>query len=252
MKRACFKVVLAILSLAAASGARSDEAVPSLSAIVGGTTDYVYRGVSLNAEKPSPILYLEGTYASFYANVFMIGTELGSDALGRGLGNLETDITAGYAPAIGDITLNFGARYTAYLTGRDIIAGTLTHAERDFIEPFAGAKWTIGGKASIGATVFWTPDYYNETGEVTTIEGQAAYLLPAIGPIQTKAVATIGHAHSERRDIISPGYGYTYFNAGLEGQLDHLVFDLRYWDTDIEGLDLFGQRVVFSLGMKIP
>lgn len=229
----------------------TEAAGPTFSVIAGATSDYVYRGVSLRDEKPTPLLYVAATYGNFYFNGFVIGTELGDDALGRGLGTIEADATAGVTHTIGQVDFNVGVKYTGYPNGRDLIADTLDEAERDFVEPFAGATVRLTEQASVGATVYWTPDYYYETGDVVTVEGQAAYVLPAMAGIQSKLTAVLGVVKSDQPDVVSPGDGYVYYNVGIEGQLERFMFDLRYWDTDVSGVDGFDQRFVVSIGFVL-
>lgn len=252
-ERACaVAAVLTATLCACLPGARAEDA-PKLdaSATIAATSDYVYRGVSLRDEKPTPMLYLEARYGQFYATGLLIGTYLGTDALGRGLGHIEADATVGFAPTVGKVDFNFGVKYTGYPAGRDLVVGTLDRAERDFIEPFAGAKLNITDTLSIGATAYWTPDFYYETGQVTTIEGQGAIVLPAFASVQSRFTVTVGSVHSERPDVAAPGDGYVYYNAGIEGQIDQLLFDLRYWGTDVGGIDVFDQRLSLSVGVKL-
>jgi hypothetical protein len=84
-----------------------------------------------------------------------------------------------------------------------------------------------------------------------TVEGQAAYVLPALAGIQSKLTAVLGVAKSDNPDVISPGDGYIYYNVGIEGQLERCMFDLRYWDTDVSGVDGFDQRFVVSIGFVL-
>lgn len=220
--------------------------------IAGATSDYVYRGVSLTAERPTGLLFVEAAYGIAYFNGMLIGNELGEDALGRSIGNLEADATVGIKPTLGNVEFNLGAKYTGYPNGRDIVFDTLIPAERDFVEFFAGGKVNITPSLSLGGTVYWTPNFYYETGDVTTLELQGAVVLPSVANVQSRLTSTVGHVRSEGRDIVSPGHGYTYYSAGIEGQLDKLVFDLRYWNTDVHNLDAFEQRIVVSLGIKLP
>lgn len=247
-------VVLASLQAGTWHQAMAEEATaatPAVSVILGATSDYVYRGVSLRDEKPTPLLYVAATYGSLYLNGFVIGTELGDDALGRGIGTIEADATAGMTYTIGQVELNGGVKYTGYPNGRDLIFDTLIEAERDFVEPFAGATLRLSEQASIGAIVYWTPDFYYETGEVITVEGQASYVLPEFAGIESKLTAVVGLAESENPDVVSPGDGYMYWNAGIEGTLERLMFDLRYWDTDVSGIDVYEQRFVVSVGVVL-
>lgn len=232
--------------------AAESAAKPSGSATFGIMSDYVYRGISQTGERPTGIMILDAKYGPAYFNGVLVGADLGEDALNRSIGNLEADATIGLAPSLGVVDLNLGAKYTGYPNGRDIVVGTLDHRERDFIEFFAGAKLNLGQTASIGGTAYWTPDFYYETGAVRTLEIQGALNLPALGDLQSRLTGSAGNVRSEQANVASPGHGYNYFNAGIEGQLDKIVFDLRYWTTDVDQLDVFDQRLVVSLGVKLP
>lgn len=249
----CGLVAAAMAAAMPSSASAEDAARPALawSVTVGGMTDYVYRGVSLNDERPTPAVALDIAWGRFYLSTLLIGTDLGVDAAGRDIANVEADATLGYLHTIGDVELNIGVKYTGYPDGRDVIAGTRIEAERDFIEPFAGATVKMTDAASLGATVYWTPDFYNETGRVTTLEARAGYLLPPIAALNTRLVGAVGFVKSQRRDVVAPGDDYLYWNAGIEGQLDRIVFDLKYWNTDVDLLDGFEQRIAFSLGFKL-
>lgn len=239
------------LSLVAAPGIGvAAEQSLSVAGIVGATSDYVYRGVSLQDEKPTLFAYLSAKYGAAYFDAYLVGAELGDDAKGRDLGNLEADFTIGLRPSLANIEFNFGARYTAYPNGRDFVAGTLKPAERDFVEPFAGASVALTNTFSLGGTVYWTPNYYNETGDVLTFEAQAGHLLPSCGLLSSKITTYIGTVTSEKPFVVSPGNGYVYFNVGVEAQVERMLFDLRYWTTDVDGYGLFDQRVVFGAGMS--
>lgn len=234
--------------------AKTDElaAPPKLavSAIVGATTDYVYRGVSLTGERPTPLLFVEASYGIAYFNGVLIGAELGDDALGRSIGNIEADATFGVAPSIAGVDFNLGFKYTGYPNGRDVVVGTLLRRERDFVEYFAGAKVKPIDGMTLGGTAFWTPDFYDQTDDVWTLEAQATLALPAVMGVHARLTSGLGRVKSAERDVVAPGRGYAYFNAGVEGQIDKLVFDLRYWDTDVQRIEAFDRRVVLSVGIK--
>lgn len=239
-------ISLALLARPGVSG----EASIAIGGIVGATSDYVYRGVSLRDEKPTPFAYFSAKYGIAYLDAYLIGTELGEDALERSLGNIEADFTLGVKPSIGSVEFNLGTRYTVYPNGRDGVVGTLLQAERDFIEPFAGAVVALTEKFSLGGTVYWTPDYYNETGSVVTVEAQAAYVLPPFGACTSKITTFLGVVASDESFVVSPGQGYTYFNVGVEAQIERIIFDLRYWTTDVDGYGLFDQRLVLAAGVS--
>lgn len=252
--RSAFTTALTAIPFAGIAAAEEPKPPAALSGsiVAGGTTDYVYRGVSLSGEKPTGFLYGEVAAGMLYANALLIGTDLGVGADGRDIGNLEADFTAGIAAVVGNVTFNAGGKYTGYPNGRDVVAGTSKHAERDFIEFFAGAKIAISDTVSVGATGYFTPDFYNQTGRVRTLELQGALVLPTVFHVQSRLTSAAGLVHSDAINVVSPGHGYAYGNVGIEGQIDRFVFDLRYWTTDVHGHDAYEQRLALMIGVKFP
>lgn len=244
----CLVALLSLLGSLQAARAEGDHP-PLLTAILGATSDYVYRGVSQRDGEPTPLAYVSLRASSFYIDGFLIGVDLGDDALGRNIGTTESDLTVGFTPKLGNVEFNLGVKYTGYPNGHDVIAGSLDAAERDFIEPFAGATASLTNAFSLGATVFWTPNFYYEAGQVFTLEGKASLALPQIGLLSTKITAYAGRVHSDRDYVVSPGDGYSYCSIGLEGQIDRVVFDVRYWSTDVDQYKAFEDRLVISAGI---
>jgi hypothetical protein len=206
--------------------------------------------VSQRDEKPTPLAYVSIKSGIFYLDGFLIGADLGTDALGRGIGSIEADATVGMTPKLDKLQLNVGAKYTSYPNGRDVIVGSLETAERDFIEPFAIATVSLSDKATIGGGVYWTPDFFYETGEVVTLEGQMGLVLPPAGTWNSKMTAYAGVVHSDNQNVVCPGDGYTYYNVGLEAQIERMLFDIRFWNTDVEGYEAFEKRLVLSAGVS--
>lgn len=244
MRFLCALIVLAALS----NSSCADEEI-HVSAIVGATSDYVYRGVSQRDGQPTPLAYVSLKWQALYVEGFLVGVDLGEDALGRAIGTTEADMTVGITPRWKNVEFNFGAKYTGYPNGRDIVVASLVPAERDFIEPFAAASVNITEAFAFGATAYWTPDFYDETGEVRTLEAKASLTLPSLGPLNTKLTAQAGKVHSANVNVVCPGDTYRYYAIGIEGQLDRLVFDVRYWDTDVDDFEAFGERLVLSAGV---
>lgn len=235
-----------------AAGDAGSSGALSGSIIAGGVSDYVYRGASLSGQRPTAFLYGEASAGILYANGLLVGNDLGVDANNRSIGNLEADLTLGIAPTLGNVTFNFGGKYTGYPNGRDIIVGTLTPAERDFVELFAGAKVNISEVASVGVTGYLTPDFYYEKGKVRTLELQGALTLPEVFSVQSRLTSAAGVVRSDASDVVSPGHGYAYGNVGVEGFAGPIFFDLRYWTTNVHGLAVFEPRVALTVGVKLP
>lgn len=240
----CLAFVATSLPLAA-----GDLPNARINTIFGATSDYVYRGVSQRNGNPTLLAYFSIKYADLYLDGFLVGVDLGEDGLGRSLGNIESDFTIGYSHRWDIYEFNIGAKYTGYPNGRDLVAGTVQNAERDFIEPFVGGKAMVMTGLSLGGTIYWTPDYYYQTGDVRTLEGQLSLDLPQWGGLTSKVTASVGWVRSDHEFVVSPGNGYRYQTVGVEGQLEHLIFDVRYWNTSVDQFEAFEQRLVVSAGV---
>ena len=107
--------------------------------------------------------------------------------------------------------------------------------------------------------VFWyTPDQDENYGETWTIEGTAAYELPAVGIFTPTVSGLIGFTE-DLGDGSSLGVNdYTYWNAGLSLAVEKFTFDFRYWDTDISDADALAggliadERFVFTASVTLP
>ncbi len=87
-----------------------------------------------------------------------------------------------------------------------------------------------------GATVFYSPDYFAETGSTWTVEGTLAYTLPAMGAITPTISGLVGYQDGGNAEyVFFNGFdNYMYWNVGVALAVDKLTLDFRYWGTDAE------------------
>lgn len=223
-----------------------------LSMNIGGTSDYVFRGISQSYEDPAVQGGVDATCGMFYAGVWASnidfvrpGNNLAGDA------SVEVDLYAGIKPTWGPLTFDLGVIYYWYPGGND--GGGYNYGELDYVELKGGVSGTWN-KFTLGGVLFWSPDYTGETGNTITLEGSAAYELPAIGPVTPTISALIGTTQ-----FLDSGFSagdYVYWNAGLSLGIDKFTLDFRYWDTDNSGIcngwDLCDSRFVFSAKVALP
>lgn len=246
------------IALLALSGTALAEDKLTWSATATGTSDYVFRGISQTDNDPT----IQGSvglgYGMFYAGVWASGLDF--DA-GLNDAEMEVDIYGGIKPTWGPLTFDFGVIYYAY-PGENFIG--VAGPDLDYLEFKAGVSGSPFANATLGATVFYSDDYFAETGQVWTVEGTAAYTLPTFGPFTPTISGLVGYQDSE--DAAYVGFNgfdnYVYWNAGLALTVEKLTFDFRYWDTaDAEnavssGLtcinDYCGERFVFSATLALP
>lgn len=206
---------------------------------MGATSDYIFRGISTNDEDPAFQPSINVGYGIFYAGAW------GSN-ITEPYGPWETDFYTGIKPAWGPVTFDLGAVYYAYF-GSD--------TDLDYYELKAGASYSPFTNFTLTPVFWYTPDQDNYE-ETWTIEGTAAYVLPACGIFTPTISGLVGY--SEAPDGSAAGFftggvnEYTYWNAGLALAVEKFTFDFRYWDTDIEGNGLTDERFVFSASVTLP
>jgi uncharacterized protein (TIGR02001 family) len=209
------------------------EARPcTLSANVGVTSDYVFRGTSQSAEDPAFQGGLDATCGMFYAGVWASSIEFGTDA------STEIDLYAGLKKTIGRFSFDVGLIYYAYPGASNVIAPNGADGQLDFFEIKAGASTEVWKDGTLGATVFYSPDYQIESGDVWTVEGSFSQALPKVGMFSPTFSALVGYQTGDsstwRAAFANGDNSFIYWNAGVTfGFLEKWSLDLRYWDTDI-------------------
>lgn len=235
-------------------GSTKDVAAPSEGrkfswSVTGtGTSDYVFRGLSLNNEDPAFQASIDVEYGIWYAGLW------GSMVDGLGYEPVELNFYTGIKPVLGPVTFDFGVIYYAYPSAGD--AG----AELDFVELKAGysmeSPWIKG--LTSGTTLYWTPDYSGELGDVFTLESAASYALPKVGMFQPAISGVWGTSYGDRDEGFVFGTNlkdrYSYWSAGLELAVENITFDFRYWDSDVRGGadGLADERFVFTTTVSLP
>jgi uncharacterized protein (TIGR02001 family) len=230
----------------------------ALSITVGGTSDYVFRGVSQTLEDPAAQGSIDLSYGIFYAGIWGSNVDF-NDAPPA---SAEVDLYAGLRPVWGPVNFDFGVIYYAYPGANDGAASL------DYVELKAGysmaSPWIKG--LTSGTTVYWSPDYNLETGDVITVESAAAYALPQFGIVSPSITGAYGSVYGDAGDGFSPGGlpqdDYSYWNVGLVLAVEKFSFDFRYWDSDIDVVpgggsvcvskDFCDERFVFSAKVTLP
>ncbi len=195
---------------------------------VGASTDYVFRGISQTDEKPQVFggVDLAGPNG-FYAGAWASNVDF--SFFGDNDTNVEVDLYAGVKPTIGPIAADFGIIYYAYLNQPE------TSAELNYVEVKAAGSVPVG-PATIGAAVYYSPEFTGETDEAVYYEVNGAYTAND----RLSFSAALGH-----QDVSFDG-DYTTWNIGGGFLiLPNLLLDLRYHGTDADDFgDLYDDRVV--------
>jgi uncharacterized protein (TIGR02001 family) len=219
---ACAALVAALTATVAASSASAQDL--DIAANFGLTTDYVFRGVSQSAEDPAPFVGVDATYGSFYAGAWASGVDFGDST------DNEIDIYGGFRTEAAGYALDFGV--VGYL-----YTGAPGGVDYDYVEFKAAASRAVG-PATLGAAVFYSPDFFGADDAATYVEANAAY---AVGAGWTVSGA-VGHQFLDVSD------DYTTWNVGAGYALtENVGLDLRYVDTDIDGLAIAEERFVLTV-----
>lgn len=212
----------------------------SFSMNIGGTSDYVFRGISQTLEDPAAQGGVDATCGMFYAGVWASTVDFGK---GPGSADIEVDLYAGIKPTWGPLTFDLGVIYYAYPNAKD---NNVVVGEYDYVELKGGVSGTWN-KITLGATLFYSPEYTGETGETLFTEVSAAYELPAVGAFTPSISGLFGHG-----EFFDNSGDYNYWNAGLSLAVDKFTFDFRYWDSDINSCSICDERFVFTAKVALP
>jgi uncharacterized protein (TIGR02001 family) len=219
----------------------------TLSANVGITTDYVFRGISQTSEGPAIQGGFDATCGMFYAGVWASSLDWGP-AFRPGpddivtWASMELDVFAGLKGKLGKLSWDLGVIWYTYPNStRNFLLGTdgfFDRFDNDFVELKAGVSADIWKGGTLGVTFFYSPEYQYETGDVWTVEGGFAQALPAWWGFTPTLSALIGYQRGNDGAYALRYAGgddeYVYWNAGVAfGFLEKWSVDLRYWDTNI-------------------
>jgi uncharacterized protein (TIGR02001 family) len=245
---------IAILALSGPAAAEEFE----WSFTLGGTSDYVYRGVSQNDNDPAMQGSFDIGYGIFYAGVWASHVDENFVAT-----NTEIDVYVGVKPEWGKFAFDFAVLGYFYPNQIFEISGGL---EVNYVEFKAGVTYNFSDSLSAGVAYYYTPDYSFELGKGDTVEGNVAYVLPKCWIFEPTINAVLGYQKVENvafpadagdPDVDGDGFPEStqddiiYWNAGLTLAVENFSLDFRYWDSDIDN-ELTDERFVFSAKVTIP
>ncbi|MBI1198497.1 MAG: hypothetical protein GC203_11600 [Phenylobacterium sp.] len=202
-------LVAAIGSLALAGAAQAQDEGPSFSFNIGANTDYVFRGFSQTNEDPSVFGGIDASLGIGYAGVWASNVDFGNGT------DAEVDLYAGIKPSAGPVSFDIGVIYYGYL-------GSCCH--QAYWEGKVAAS-VPAGPATLGAAVYYSPEFFGKTGDAVYYEANAAVSIPETPFSISGAVG---------RQNIDKAADYTTWNLGVGFSLnDHVGFDVRYFDTNL-------------------
>ena len=216
---ACAAAVAVLLT----AGAASAQEAPEVAWNLGVTSDYVFRGYSQTSEDPAIFGGVDVTAGSFYAGAWASNVDFGDDT------DAEFDIYGGYRTEVSGFAVDVGVVGYLYVSQP---AG----ADYDYAELKAAASRAFG-PVTLGAAVYWSPDFFGADEEATYVEANAAFSPAAKWTVS----GAVGH------QALDVNADYATWNAGVAYAFsDNVAIDVRYHDTDVTG-PLSDDRVVGAL-----
>ena len=197
--------------MAVSSAAQAaDEPAVALAFNLGVSSDYVFRGITQTDENPQVYGGVDATIGKAYVGFWTSNVDFGNST------SAEFDIYGGFKPTLGMVSLDLGAIYYGY-------ANKPSGPDEAYWE-FKAAGTVPAGSGTIGAAVYYSPEFFGETGTAVYYEGNAAF------PIPNTKLTVSGAVGYQWFDA---GGSYTTWNLGAGfAATDHLSFDLRYWDSN--------------------
>lgn len=201
-------LLAATAALAVTSVAQAADG-PSLAANVGVASDYVFRGVSQTNGDPEVFGGLDLSVGQAYAGVWLSNVDFGDGT------RIENDTYVGVKPEVAGFNLDLGVVYYNYLEAP-------TDAKYGYGEIKAAASRAIG-KATVGAAVYYSPNFFGADKKATYAELNGGYTVND----KVSLSGAVGHQALD----VSKDYN-TWNLGGTVAVLPHLSLDVRYWDTD--------------------
>jgi uncharacterized protein (TIGR02001 family) len=202
-----------------------DSRACSVSGDVGVTSDNVFRGISKSAEDAAFQGGVELSCGRFYAGVAGAGVS-------SLLGGSELDFSAGFRTSLSKINVDLGVTYYTF-------QGSFFGDALDFAEFKAAANTSLWKGGNVRGSIAYASDYFGVLGEVFSYEAGVSQALPKVGMFSPTLSAAYGYV-----DFQDNGLSYAYWNVGVTvGFMERWSLDLRYHDTDGEGLAFIGNAI---------
>ena len=242
-------VVSSLAALTLSAGAALAAEPPKWDVAVGAgiVSDYLFRGVTQSNHKPSFNAYLEPRYninanLQAYAGIAYETIRFANDA------KSEIDFYFGLRPTIGKLALDVGFWYyyypngTCYQTGiagcmPTLPNGNVIKSDVSFWEVYFKPAYNFSDAFSLGANLYYSPNFLNTGAPGTYLSGTVKYTFPALK--NGVAFYTSGELGYQWLGTSDAFYGainykdYTTWNIGLGWTWKVFTVDLRYTDTDL-------------------
>ena len=263
--------VVAALAVSAAPAFAADMPVKAKKVVVAPSpwdiafgaalmSDYNFRGISQSDRGPSVTAYFEPRYninsdLQLYAGIAGSSVKLATDP------TAEIDLYGGIRPTFGPLAFDFGGIYYWYPRETQFCGvvgvcggspgfanGNTTLANTDYWEVYGKVAWTLNPVLTLGANIYYSPDWLKSGAPGTYASGTGKVTLPGnMLPADVGAYlsAELGHYWLGTTDAV-PGVfiandgvsgwdlpDYAYWNLGVGFSWKVFTLDLRYHDTNL-------------------
>lgn len=226
------KILLGIAMAAGAlfAGSGAAQAETSVAYNLGIASDYVFRGIdqTTGASEGEAFGGVDVTSGEFYAGAWLSNT-------GPHVAQFfEYDLYAGWKPTLGPVSLDLGFIYYGYTDTDDTITDESDSSNYEL--KIAGSV-PVGG-ATVGAAVYWTPNFGGDNDGLDDNNGfyyevNAAYTFSNTATLS----GAIGAVNVD--DYVHDSY--TTWNVGVTYPItEHLSIDGRYVGSDDDATAYFG------------
>jgi uncharacterized protein (TIGR02001 family) len=212
------------------------HAETTLTGNVAFTSDYMFRGIS-QTDGPAVQGGIDLGVDQFYVGAWGSNVNFNN--------NVEMDVYAGFKPTVGPVALDIGAIGYLY-------PGANPSPTFNYLEVYAKGSIAPVEGASLGAAVYYSPEFTGETGDGWYTEANASFAASDALSFS----GAFGYQYVEGFDFdaktASADTHYTTWNVGGTYTAYGLGFDLRYIGTDIDDSDpvwgeLTEDRVVITV-----
>ena len=179
-------------------------------------TEYASRGITNSGRDPAIQGYIEPkfelpNFGTVYVNVWSSNVNYG-----EGFEGAEIDVAGGIRPEFGPLSLDLG--YVHYFYAPD-------HVSPDYGEIFGKADYNFNDVVTVGARVFFAPDFNQSGNTATWVAGGFRVPLPNDFAVYTG----IGYQFLED----PAGFEQLAWQAGVSYTWKSVTFDVRYIGTDL-------------------
>jgi len=183
---------------------------------VAFSNDYISRGITNSNGEPVIQGYVEPSVeipslGTAYVNVWSSNVDYG-----EGFKGAEIDVAGGLRHEFAPLSLDAG--YVHYFYAPE-------HVSPDYGEIFAKADYNFNDLFTVGARVFFAPDFNQSGNTATWVAGGVRVPLPHDFSIY----GGVGYQFFEDPDAFEQ-FAWT---AGISKSWKAVTFDLRYWGSDL-------------------